>query len=166
MTRAVNTALAGSGGVLQVVTTLKTNTFTTTNTTFTDVTGLSASITPTSASSKILVLCYAVLSNQNVSGNYYTFARLMRDSTVIFVGDAAGVRLQASFFNASPNNTVSQAATASYLDSPASTASLTYKLQIATESGGTASIGTAGGDVNQTNFGRAPASIILMEIAG
>lgn len=166
MTRAVNTALAGSGGVLQVVQTVKTSTFTTSSTSFTDVTGLSVSITPTSASNKILVLCYAVLSNTNTGGNYYSFARLMRDATPIFVGDAAGSRLQASYSNTAPNSTVSQAAGVSYLDSPATTSSTTYKLQIASESGGTASIGSMGGDANATNFARFPASIIVMEIAG
>lgn len=154
-----------AGAVLQVVQTVKTDTFTTTNTTFTDVTGLSVSITPSSASNKILVICYAVLSNQNTSANYYSFARLMRGSTAIMVGDAAGSRLQASYANASPNNTVSQAAGVSYLDSPATTSSVTYKLQVASESGGTVSIGTAGNDTNQNNYARYPASIIVMEIS-
>ena len=91
-----------AGSVLQVVQTVKTSTFTTSSTSFTDVTGLSVSITPTSASNKILVLCYAVLSNTNTGGNYYSFARLMRDATPIFVGDAAGSRLQASYSNTAP----------------------------------------------------------------
>jgi len=46
MTRAVNTALAGSGGILQVVSVAKTDVFSTTATSFTDVTGLTVTITP------------------------------------------------------------------------------------------------------------------------
>jgi len=45
-----------TGSVLQVVSTTKTDTFSTTSTTFTDVTGLSVTITPTSSSNQILVL--------------------------------------------------------------------------------------------------------------
>jgi hypothetical protein len=48
-------AAIATGKVLQVVQTTKTDTFTTTSTSFTDVTGLSVSITPSSASSKILI---------------------------------------------------------------------------------------------------------------
>ena len=44
-----------SGGVIQVKSTTKTDTFTTNSTSFTDITGLSVSITPTISDSKILV---------------------------------------------------------------------------------------------------------------
>ena len=42
-----------SGGIIQVRSTTKTDPFDTTSTSFTDVTGLSVSITPTRADSKI-----------------------------------------------------------------------------------------------------------------
>ena len=46
----------GGGKVLQVVQTYKTDTASTTSTSFTDVSGFSANITPASTSNKILVL--------------------------------------------------------------------------------------------------------------
>ena len=49
----------GGGKILQVLQTVKTDTFTTTSTSFVDVTGLSVSITPATTSSKILILVHA-----------------------------------------------------------------------------------------------------------
>ena len=166
MTRAVNTALAGSGGVLQVVQTVKTDVFTTTSTSYVDVTGLSVSITPVSSDSRVLVVGYYFLSNTNTAGNYFSRAQLVRNSTAIFVGDAAGSRARGMSFAALPNNVVGQAVGFSYLDSPATTSATTYKIQIASEASGTASIGREGGDADSAAYTRMPASIIVMEIAG
>ena len=55
-----------SGSVIQVASTSKTDPFSTSSTSFVDVTGLSVSITPTSTSSKILVLGYV---HTSVSGD-------------------------------------------------------------------------------------------------
>jgi hypothetical protein len=55
MTRAVNTALAGSGGVLQVVN-VTTSTGVAFSNAFANLSGFSISITPSSASSKILYI--------------------------------------------------------------------------------------------------------------
>ena len=44
-----------TGNILQVVSTTKTDTFSTTSTSYVDITGLSVSITPTSTSSKIFI---------------------------------------------------------------------------------------------------------------
>ena len=84
-------SINGSGQVpVQVVSTTKTDTFTTTSTTFTTITGLTASITPRSASSKILIIV-DVTGSQEVGVND-AFIGLFRDSTQIALGDAAGSR--------------------------------------------------------------------------
>ena len=153
------------GSVLQVVQVVKTDTFSTSSTSFTDVTGLSVSITPSSATSKVLVIPYAVLSNSNTSSSYFSQARILRDSTAIFVGDAAGNRTPAAFGSVLSNSANSQAATPIFLDSPATTSSVTYKLQVVTESGGTATIGRIGSDADSASYGRYSASITVMEIA-
>ena len=44
-----------SGGIIQVKSTTKTDTFSTTSSSYTDITGLSVSITPTRSDSKILI---------------------------------------------------------------------------------------------------------------
>ena len=72
---------AGMGKVLQVVQTVKTDSFgTSSSTSYTDITGLSVSITPTSSSNKILVLCTVGFSNTADA-----LLQLLRDSTVIMI---------------------------------------------------------------------------------
>ena len=125
-------ALTGvsAGKVLQVVSTNKTDTFSTTSTSFVDVTGLSVQITPSATSSKILVTGALVCS----ASQHFLFARLMRDSTQVLVPDGAGSfnRSVANFgfstYQASTymNGTIPIHA----LDSPSSTSALTYKIQM------------------------------------
>ena len=163
MTRAVNTALAGSGGVLQVVTVTKTDVFSTTAASFTDVTGLSVTITPKSANNYILVLGSVELGAAADVG----FIRLMRDATPIQVGDAAGVRVQCT---AQMRNSVDPADADScaiaYRDSPATTSPVTYKIQTYGTGGVTVRINASADDLNQTNRGRTASTLTLMEIAG
>ena len=76
-----------SGSVLQAKTATKTDTQSTTSNSFTDITGLSVSITPSSTNSKILVLCTVCIS----STFYWCPVRVLRDSTQINAPDAAVV---------------------------------------------------------------------------
>ena len=84
-------AIAG-GKILQVVSTLKTDTFSTTNSSFTDITGLSVAITPTSASSKVLVVCQLAYSYSGTGGMHF---QLAGGNTASYVGDTAGSRVSA-----------------------------------------------------------------------
>ena len=156
---------AGVGGkVLQVVQAFKSDTFTTASTTYTDLTGLSASITPASTSNKILVFYYINGSN-TTSGNTVAF-QLVRNSTSIAVGDSAGNRPQATnrFQVSDIYHTFSTSAC--YVDSPGLTSSITYKVQIATQ-GNTATINRTGGDLDTSGSrdARPSSGIILMEVA-
>ena len=54
--RGISNASIPSGGILQIQSTTKTDTFSSSSTSFTDITGLSVNITPTSSTSKILVI--------------------------------------------------------------------------------------------------------------
>ena len=72
-----------AGHVLQVVSTTKTDFFSTTSTTYVDVTGLSATITPSSTSSKILVSVTGASSGS--ADNSFGYAVLLRDSTQILL---------------------------------------------------------------------------------
>ena len=83
-----------SGGIIQIKSTTKTDTFTgNTNTDFEDITGFSVSITPTRSDSKIFVMLCVQYSNDGSGGNRVSF-RLVRDSTPIAIGDADGNRLR------------------------------------------------------------------------
>lgn len=160
------TKLSGAGIVLQVVSTTKTDTFTlaTGSTTFTDVTGLSASITPSSASNKVLVFFSINVSNDGAS---ILQSRLMRDSTAIAIGDTRGSRQRATIgnYNGVGNSAHIQTMAQSFLDSPSTTSATTYKIQIATE---TASmyVNRNSRDANASYEGTYISSITLMEVKG
>jgi hypothetical protein len=126
-----------AGSVLQVLSTTKTNAFTTTSTSFTDVTGLSVAITPSSATSKILVTA-AVQHSISVTNNN-VWVQLVRDSTAIGNGTDG--------FGGSRADTTSLiwCSTISYLDSPATTSSTTYKIQLKAGAG-TAAVNTRASD--------------------
>ena len=89
---AVTALPSGVGGkVLQVVSTTKTDTFSqASTTTYADITGLSVTITPSSASNKILVIGYVNGSVATISKR--VAIRLVRDSTAIGNGTASGSR--------------------------------------------------------------------------
>jgi len=154
-----------TGNVLQVVSTTKTDTFTNSSASFVDITGLSVSITPTSSSSKIFVM-YSLMTGENTSN--FPMIRLVRDSTAIAVGDASGSRVQVSSVAwGSGGNNATNMQSMNFLDSPATTSSTTYKLQI---SGATAGVTNyINRDQRDDNGGYEPrgvSTITVMEIAG
>lgn len=156
---------ASSSKVLQVVQTVKSDTFTTTSSSFTDVTGLSVSITPTSATSKILVLCDVGFSCQNGTGGVI---RIVRGSTAIYVGDAAGSRpLGLGQIDGASSLYAIYRMSGVYLDSPATTSSTTYKIQIFNSTGsGTSAVNRTEQDRNTSTYDtRSASSITVMEIA-
>jgi hypothetical protein len=154
-------ALGGSA-ILQVVSTAKTNTFTTSSNTFVDVTGLSASITPSSASSKILV--FANMAS-GVTVNSALFYQLVRGSTSIFIGDTEGSRsrvTKSSYTQSSGETTEAF----QFLDSPATTSSVTYKMQVrSSQSGQTVAVNRPVADADNAAYFRGASSITLMEVA-
>ena len=146
-----------SGSVLQVVTSNTDTEVTTTSTTFSD-TGLSATITPSSTSSKILILTRQSTWIERSGGeSAQGWVNLLRDSTQInqtFITAECGL-------NNESDRAVTNVVSECYLDSPNTTSAVTYKTQqktafttaspqIATQKGGTLYFST----------------ITLMEIAG
>ena len=163
LTAAQMNDLRGAFRVLQVVSTVKTDTFTMTSTTFADITGLSVSITPQSTTSKILVIA-SVSVGSNISANL-AMLRLMRDSTAIFVGDAAGSRTQASNYAAPDSAGTVVSETQMFLDSPSTTSATTYKIQIRTNLAGTATVNRSFNDTDSTANARLASSITVLEIS-
>jgi len=154
-----------TGEVLQVVSTNKTDTFSTSSTSYVDVTGLSVSITPSSASNKILVL-FQVNGSQSYAASR-AYVRLMRDSTGINLGAAAGSRTPAlGGFSTSDNSIPSAPISGNFLDSPATTSSITYKIQLSMTAGsGGAYINQTQQDSNESTQLRMASTITVMEIA-
>lgn len=152
-----------SSKIVQVVTTSKTSAFTTTSSTFTDVTGLSVAITPTSASSTILVISsFMVGCDPTTTSGFF---RLMRNSTAIDIGDAAGSRIQASNDITAINGDKQAVGNIMFIDSPATTTATTYKIQVASPGSTTVAIGASSTDTNSAGRSRTAASITVMEIA-
>ncbi len=159
------TKLSGAGKILQVVSTAKTDTFTTTSTSLVDVTGLSVSITPSSASNKILIFATVNLGTTNAN---FANASLLRGSTEIFIGDASTNRTRATFmsFSGVSNEGVADCIPITFLDSPNSTSSLTYKIQILCPTAGTTHVNKSHRDQQSTTYDvRLASSITVMEIA-
>jgi hypothetical protein len=154
-----------AGKILQVVQATKTDTFTTTSTSFTDVTDVTVAITPAATTSKILVLLTGFVGNSS-TGNANAYLSLVRGSTEIFIGDAASSRVRAST-TIGPSraaNGIAYGVSIAYVDSPSSTSETTYKAQARIGGEGTFVIGRSGDDSDNSNEGRVPTSIIVMEI--
>jgi hypothetical protein len=128
---------AGAGKLLQVVNTLKNDAFTTTSSTFTDVTGLSATITPSNAANKILVMVTVTGTGTDVSGASETGYVIVRGSTEIAVntGLTADFTGQLSIRNLGASTGVSLGHSTNFLDTPATTSATTYKIQVRTAAG-------------------------------
>jgi hypothetical protein len=128
--RGISNASVPAGGVIQVVQTVKTDTWSSVGTTWTDVTGLSVSITPTSSTSKILIVASVALCSQA----FLSYLNLLRGSTNIAQPSAgSGQLLATGTTGAYASGGVEQYNISTipihYLDSPATTASTTYKIQ-------------------------------------
>jgi len=115
-----------AGSVLQVVQTVKSDTFSSSSVTFVDITGMSVTITPTSASSKIFVDLVVSCGAPGCTPRFL----VLRGSTSIGIGDANSSRQRASF-GTGWSGDLNQMTNMSwkFLDSPATTSATTYKVQ-------------------------------------
>lgn len=160
----------GAGAVLQVVQATKTNTFSTSSGTGSPaaITGLSASITPTSVNSKIMILA----NFGQISGSSETTwgIFMFRNGTKINLGDAAGSRAQGSIAGgiASSSGTYrGNSASIMFVDSPATTSAISYTFSMGSNGSATIYLNQDGRDSNAANDStRTASTVILMEIAG
>jgi hypothetical protein len=152
---------AGSGGgkILQVVQATKTDTASVTGSTFSSV--FTASITPSSASSKVLVMAF--LSVGGATSNYPNI-RLTKSSTVLLQGDTAGSRTRVTAMGNPGVAGAMNALTINYLDSPSSTSALTYEIELASHSTGAVYLNRSGTDTDGATISRAASTLILMEV--
>ena len=84
---------AGGGKVLQVVQVTKTDTFSSTATSFGDISGLSLAITPSATSSKILINISVPFSCSTARAHF----NLVKGSTNIIQGDASSSRIRTTY---------------------------------------------------------------------
>jgi hypothetical protein len=146
--------IGAAGKVAQVVSTTKTDAFSTTSTSYVDVTGLSVSITPTSATSTILVITGLALSAGAARG----YAQLVRGATNIAISTGFATSNQTSVVYES--NYQTQYVSIAHVDSPATTSATTYKFQVKADSGSTCFVNAQAGATSHGNV----STLTVMEI--
>ena len=161
-----------AGGIIQIKQTLKTDSFNTNSQNLVDITGMSVSITPTRSDSKILVEVHLNFSGDN---NMYGQVRLVRDPGDQTVGGSTAVsgnQRNGTFGVNTPNGANGQykmySAECQILDSPATTSTLTYKLQVAsTNTGGNYFyLNRPSNNDNQQYIIGGSSTITVMEVSG
>ena len=165
-------AVSRSGGILQVVSTTKTDAFSASVTTgnFVAVTGLSATITPRSTSSKILVSVSVTGAASTASNAGILDIRLKRGATAIGIADAAGSRPRLSagtYATAGVGESKTTVAT-EVLDSPSTTSSTTYSVDLYNLSSTTQTLycNRTPTDTDGVSWARMVSTITLIEVAG
>jgi len=166
---AAGLSAAGPAGIgTNVVQTVKTDVFTasvTAGSLSSNVTGFSVTITPSSNTSKVLLLVSISMSTAAAA----VFAHLFRDSTEIYRGDAVGSRKRAASgaFGGLINSDANMTSNIIYLDSPTSAAPTTYNIQLSQRSTGTAAVhvNRSEADANDAFETRLASSFTAIEVA-
>ena len=151
--------------ILQIVqTSITANTASTTSTSFVDITGMTVDITPSSASSKVLVVIN-LNASATPAGGYMAIIKLLRGATDIFIGNQADSnRARATFVSRTYSNQSVNNMAGQFLDTPSTTSATTYKLQWFTESGGTAHLNLANAGSDIAKYGTTVSTMTVMEI--
>jgi hypothetical protein len=149
LTAAQMNNLRGAFRVLQVVYNNTTTAATSSTNTFID-TNLTATITPQSTSSKILVYASHSLQKSAGNANNYISLQLLRGASVIFTPTVTDLFTGSALILSGTNSFT-------YMDSPASVSALTYKTQIASPNN------TASVSAQPSSAGYS--TIVLMEIS-
>ena len=144
---------AGNAGIgSNVVSTFKNNTFSTTSTSLVPITGLSATITPTTASSKVLVVVHIMAGTSTSARQDF---QLKRGVTAI-AASSGGVS-NSTFTNVTGD--AGFGVSFAFLDSPATTSATTYSVEVLT-SAGTVYVNRIGGSDR-----RGTSTITAIEVA-
>jgi hypothetical protein len=164
-------AVGGAAGILQVVSTTKTDTWSASIAAggSSAVTGLSATITPSSTSNKILVIVHLHSSDGRDSINWAGMSVVRDGTTTVGSGDTAGNR--SSVMGGHYDLTVDGANIASghgtYLDSPSTTSATTYAVhahRVSTITG-TVYVNRTSGSLDTAAYLRTASSITLLEVS-
>tara|TARA_R110000851_G_scaffold205367_1_gene357390 strand:+ start:43 stop:618 length:576 start_codon:yes stop_codon:yes gene_type:complete len=158
-------AEAGGGKIAQILSTTKTDTFSTTSATFVDIPSMTVTITPAATASKIYIM-----ASMNGGGQQGWRLQLVRDSTAISIGDTASSRTPTTATGSPKNGEAMNTASFNFLDSPATTSATTYKVQISAESdqyGATnqGGINRSYADADGSWQSRATSTITVMEVS-
>lgn len=166
-----NTAGVVRQTILQVISTVKTDAFVGTApdiNTYTAITGLSATITPTSTSSRILIMTTINYDStrSNSGGGFAIFRNGSRLDSFIGVSNGIQYRVFGDFGANANADQSGMSRSFQAVDSPNTTSTLTYDIRFTQDSSGfTTYINRARTDAQNNDDGRFASSIVLMEIA-
>jgi hypothetical protein len=167
LTGTIAAARLPAGSVLQVVSTAKTDTFSESvaaGAISGNVTGLTAVITPATATNKVLINVTVVTS---CPSNPVTVLLYINNSVSTFIGDAAGSRIRSSVSGNQIDDNQQYVNNFTFLHSPASTSAQTYSIRLNHASGVTRIIyvNRSVNDADSSAITRTASSITAMEIA-
>ena len=156
----------GGGGIIQVKSVAKTDVFSSSSSSFVDITGMSVNITPTSSTSKILVIAQCAVSGNDAG----TGIMLDRDGTEPLKANASGSKQRFTIIGAyadsgqgmrygNPANHIS------FLDSPNTTSQVTYKLKAKTRSSSTFYVNSTTYTDDNTNASLGTSTLTVMEVS-
>ena len=163
-------SLNRAGNILQVVSTTKTDVFSTTASAASPaaVTGLSVTITPSSTSNKILLVAHIGVTSAT-NNDYYSYFYFYRGGSVLTsaIGDTASACRRVAFATRSSDNARGESTSGQYLDSPSSTSALTYQIYCSVQSSGGSAVVNRDGNGSQDSDARPRgiSTLTAMEVA-
>ena len=164
--RGISSSSMPAGAILQVTSTFYTSIFSTSLAAWTNITGYNCTITPTSSTSKILVMVAGV---GGISGADSAIVALQRNG--LFISSATNTTGYVSgsansLYNGSSDSNNNKGFTITYLDSPSTTATITYQVLVNSVQSVTVYINALGSNISgQVYSSLAASNIVLMEVA-
>ena len=154
-----------SGGIIQIKQTVRTSVFS-------ESVGqgnesavvLPVTITPQSASNKVLIYVTAMMALNTTHGRVFT---IKRGSTSICIGDADGSRSRRTGGGYSTNSSAPSPITMMFLDSPGTTSTLTYGITLSHNENGTLTtyLNRTDSDTNGNHVSRHASTLTVMEVS-
>lgn len=160
----------GGGKILQVVNTIKTDTFSgqSISNALVDITGLTLSITPSSSSNKILIEFNVCMGSNNGCRNGIILSRSIGGGgySVVTQADQVGSnRQRMTTIGSAASQYTPQYQSISILDSPNTTSAITYKIQVWAESNCTFKINRIHTDSDNAGYGNGCSTMTAQEVA-
>ncbi len=167
---ALGLSAAGNPGIgSNVVQTVKTDTFSSTSSTYEIVTGLTLNITPTTNTSRILVVAMVPLASDSSSADGQAQVSVFREGTNLLLPDSPGNRTATNhnlnFRGLDRGSQAMLSHTFVFLDSPAVNTEITYDVRIKQAGAGRIDVNRSDSDADNAANLRGVATLIAIEVA-
>ena len=155
---------ASGGGIIQVVSTTKTDTASSSSTSYADISGMAVTITPSTNSSKIYLCGYLNLGMNDA--RFRIYLKITGGNCSNYIGDSATGFEAANATRMSPTNVdvMQQSTPLMFLDAPATTSAVTYQIQWAVQSGSNIAVLNRDANDSDTDHGNTASTFTAMEV--